>query len=137
MPHVLAIDGTQRALDALTEIGHIGALPVLRLLQVPAGGVVVLAATPALRDGMPMLAGLAHVAWGTSMLVRAGRLRVGIEWQASARPVPAGTHPCRLCGGAFVVGEMVTACGCEATYHHDCHALCVSCGACGMPGGAA
>jgi hypothetical protein len=133
VPHVLALDDSRHEVTDATEIGRAGQLPVVRVHRT-AAGVVVISAVPATRDGAPMLGNLATVASGEGAVVRAGGLRMCLEWSAACRSVPAGVAPCRLCFGTFASGEPAMACGCEAPFHVECHALCVTCPACGMPG---
>jgi hypothetical protein len=137
VPHYLALDDVLHQLAEATDVGRAGSLPVLRVHPTETGGLVAISTVPATRDGAPMLGNLATIAWGEGAVVRANGLRIGVEWSAACRRVPAGLVPCRLCFGSFAAGEIAMACSCDAPFHLECHALCVTCPACGMPGSGA
>jgi len=135
MAHSIVIDGARQELDHAIDVGDAGAAPRMRV-QRGADGAVVISAAPALRDGAPLLGNLAVVAPGEGALVRTGTLLVRVEWRAAPRSIRAAAPAdCRLCFGAFEPHEPAVACGCDAPFHVECHALCETCPACGMPGG--
>ena len=138
MAHSIVIDGTRHEIDDVGDVIDVGAASDGPLIRVQRGvdGAVVISTAAATRDGAPMLGNLAVVAAGEGALVRAGALLVRVEWQAVARRIrAAGPAECRLCFGALAVNEPAVACGCDAPFHVECHALCETCPACGMPGG--
>jgi hypothetical protein len=134
MPHVITIDGRSITLhdriDVAREAGH----PALRLHRLPEGDALVLSATDATCDGMPMIGSLAIVPLGSGAIVRGGGMQVNVLWRVSARREIAGTRQrCRLCAGGFVAEEVVIVCACEEAFHDECERVRHDCPSCGAP----
>ena len=134
MPHAAVAASERLALHDVIEIGRDGDVPVLRVHRLESGDAVVITAVEATRDGVPLLGNLGVVGWGAGALIRAGRLRVDIVWQATGarRAADAGCR-CRVCFGSFATTEIAVSCPCEAVFHEDCDAVRVNCPACGSP----
>jgi len=126
-------DGSMRRVDGTIDLGG---PPRVRVQPTAGGGVVVMSAAPTTRDGTPVPGNLAPVLWGEGARVRSGGTLLVLEWQAAPRPHRAGAAAsCRLCFGRLEQDAWASVCGCDAPFHAECHALCITCPACGLPAG--
>ena len=134
MPHEVLIAGQRLPLHDELAAGAWADGPLLWLRRLPGGDAVVVAATDATRDGLPLLGGIGVIDWGTSALLRAGGIRVEIVWRAAAgRRLAEGPEECPICFGAFEPGVPAIACRCETLFHDECNAARADCPDCGAP----
>jgi hypothetical protein len=132
MPHELHIGAERPAPREVTDIGPVGAMPLLRAHRQANGTLVLIASEGATCDGVPLLGNLAVISCGTGALLRAGGTRVEVVWQPrSERCAAAAGCRCRVCFGAFAADAMAVLCVCEAYFHHECHAVLINCPGCG------
>ena len=145
MAHELHFDEARVIVDDVVEIARPDLGARIRVHRARDGAAVVIVASDATCDGAPLLGNVAVVAAGAGAIVRCGKLRVKIAWNATAvrRLVCAAdaapgalavdSRRCRVCFGPFVPDETVVVCACDEGFHEDCDRARLDCPGCGAP----
>ena len=144
MPHEIHFDDTRVIVDDVVELDRPELGARVRVHRARDGAAVVVVASDATCDGAALLGNVVVVAAGAGAIVRCGKLRVNIGWNATAvrrracGDTAAGasapsSRRCRVCFGSFVPAETVVACACDESFHEDCDRARLDCPGCGAP----
>ena len=145
MPHEIHFDDTRLIVHDVVEIDRPELGARVRVHRAQDGAAVVVAASDATCDGAALLGNVVVVAAGAGAIVRCGKLRVNIAWNATAvrrracaadatrGALAASSRRCGVCFGSFVADETAVVCACDETFHDDCDRVRLDCPACGAP----